>query len=65
MQALAVPPMERFANAPTRLSAVVTDLDGVLCDTETVLVAAINRFLAEEGPGRSHARRSAFDDRPR
>ena len=49
MQALAVPPMERFADAPTRLSAVVTDLDGVLCDTETVLVAAINRFLAEEG----------------
>ena len=35
-------------SAPPRLSAVVTDLDGVLCDTETVLVAAINRFLAEE-----------------
>ncbi len=49
MQALAVPPMERFAEAPPRLSAVVTDLDGVLCDTETVLVSAINRFLAEEG----------------
>ena len=38
----------KFANAPSRLNAVVTDLDGVLCDTETVLVAAINRFLAEE-----------------
>lgn len=35
-------------SAPPRLTAVVTDLDGVLCDTETVLVAAINRFLAEE-----------------
>lgn len=51
MQALAVPPMERFAEAPPRLSAVVTDLDGVLCDTETVLFSAINRFLAEEGQG--------------
>lgn len=36
-------------SAPPRLSAVVSDLDGVLCDTETVLVSAINRFLAEEG----------------
>ncbi len=35
-------------SAPPRLSAVVTDLDGVLCDTETVLVSAVNRFLAEE-----------------
>lgn len=35
-------------SAPPRLSAVITDLDGVLCDTETVLVSAINRFLAEE-----------------
>ena len=33
---------------PPQLQAVVTDLDGVLCDTETVLVIAINQFLAEE-----------------
>lgn len=49
MQGLTVTADNRFADAPTRLSAVVTDLDGVLCDTETVLVSAINRFLAEEG----------------
>ena len=34
--------------SPPQLQAVVTDLDGVLCDTETVLVIAINTFLAEE-----------------
>ena len=34
--------------SPPQLQAVVTDLDGVLCDTETVLVFAINQFLAEE-----------------
>ena len=49
MTSVAMPTSDRFADAPPRLSAVVTDLDGVLCDTETVLVAAINRFLAEEG----------------
>ena len=49
MQAVAVPTIDKFADAPARLTAVVTDLDGTLCDTETVLVAAINRFLAEEG----------------
>ena len=48
MQGMAMSTIERFAGAPPRLSAVVTDLDGVLCDTETVLVVAINRFLAEE-----------------
>ena len=49
MGSMAVPTRPRlFADAPPRLSAVVTDLDGVLCDTETVLVAAINRFLTEE-----------------
>lgn len=49
MQAVSVPIIDKFADAPARLTAVVTDLDGTLCDTETVLVAAINRFLAEEG----------------
>ncbi len=48
MQGLAVMAPDRFADAPARLCAVITDLDGVLCDTETVLVSAINRFLAEE-----------------
>ena len=48
MQGVAMSTIDRFAGAPPRLSAVVTDLDGVLCDTETVLVVAINRFLAEE-----------------
>lgn len=49
MQAVAMPTIGKFSGAPARLSAVVTDLDGTLCDTETVLVAAINRFLTEEG----------------
>ena len=39
----------KFADAPARLRAVITDLDGTLCDTERVLVSAINRFLVEEG----------------
>ena len=48
MGAVAVTVNGSEASAPPRLSAIVTDLDGVLCDTETVLVSAINRFLAEE-----------------
>lgn len=31
------------------LRALVTDLDGVLCDTETVFVQAVNALLEEEG----------------
>ncbi len=49
MGAMALATKGSDVSAPARLTAVVTDLDGVLCDTETVLVSAINRFLAEEG----------------
>lgn len=31
------------------LRAIVTDLDGVLCDTETLFARAVNALLAEEG----------------
>ncbi len=48
MGAMAVATKGSDVSAPPRLSAVVSDLDGVLCDTETVLVSAINRFLGEE-----------------
>ncbi|MYD36664.1 MAG: HAD family phosphatase [Dehalococcoidia bacterium] len=48
MGAMALATKGSDVSAPPRLTAVVTDLDGVLCDTETVLVSAINRFLAEE-----------------
>lgn len=48
MGAMALATKGSDVSAPPRLSAVVSDLDGVLCDTETVLVSAINRFLAEE-----------------
>ncbi len=48
MQGVAMSTIDRFADTPPRLSAVVSDLDGVLCDTESVLVSAVNRFLAEE-----------------
>ena len=48
MGAMALATKGSDVSALPRLSAVVTDLDGVLCDTETVLVSAVNRFLAEE-----------------
>ena len=48
MGAMALATKGSDVSAPPRLSAVVSDLDGVLCDTETVLVSAVNRFLAEE-----------------
>ncbi len=53
MQDVAAPTSGANTGAPPRLTAVVTDLDGVLCDTETVLVSAVNRFLAEEGHPRA------------
>ncbi len=48
MQSVGISSSAPGTDARPRLKAIVTDLDGTLCDTETVLVSAINRFLAAE-----------------